>query len=212
MTDRQITPGSLLLAETLAARLCHDLSGLAGTLLNTLEMAEEEAGGEAQGEARGAAQGEALAVAGDAARALGGRLRLLRAAWGGPGGPRDAPALAELMAHASGQPRTRTDWSGCSAGPFAPAVARLLLNVALVGTESLRRGGVVRFAGGQAGPVTAVLEGQDAAWPATLTGSGVGPPSEPRQLQPVLAALFARADGIGLSVAPATPHLLVVQP
>ena len=64
----------LTLVETVAHRLCHDLSGLVGTLMGTLELAEEEADGT-----------EALAVAGDAARTLGGRLGRLRPGRGGMG-------------------------------------------------------------------------------------------------------------------------------
>src|SRR5258708_27329678 len=62
---------SLHFAELLCARLCHDLSGLLGSLIGVLEIAREEQ-----------PDGETLAVAEETAIELGQRLKLLRAAWG----------------------------------------------------------------------------------------------------------------------------------
>ena len=64
----QILRPAAKLAEILAARLCHDLAGLTGSLGGALELAEEDA--------------EALSVARDSALALHARLTLLRAAFG----------------------------------------------------------------------------------------------------------------------------------
>src|ERR1700733_3684129 len=68
--------GSLHLAELLCSRLCHDLSGLLGSLVGVLEIAREE-------------QAVELAQ----------RLRLLRAAWGQDSEPVD---LAQLLTFADG--------------------------------------------------------------------------------------------------------------
>ncbi len=62
--------GALHLADLVGARLCHDLSGLLGTLLGAIEMTIEDT----------AKPGEALLLADEAAQELGLRLRLLRAA------------------------------------------------------------------------------------------------------------------------------------
>ena len=191
-TGNNARPGHLDFAETVVARLCHDLSGLSGTLLNMLEMAEDEGGG------------EALAVSMTAGRALVGRLRLLRAAWGGTGASRDAAAIADLLTNAAGFPKTRTDWSGCAPGAFAPPLARFLLNVALTGTECLPRGGTVRVSGNPNGALTVVLEGLNAAWPpawdqlAGIPATAVPANLPARELLPVLTLLLAAADGITL--------------
>ena len=79
----------LLLAETLAVRLCHDLSGQVNALTGCMEILREEA------------DPEALALAGDAADMLARRLRLARAAWGRTGGPMSVAEwrqLAEALA------------------------------------------------------------------------------------------------------------------
>src|SRR3954447_7504465 len=80
--------GSLLLAELLCSRLCHDLSGLVGSLIGVLEIAREEH-----------AASETLAVAEETAVELTHRLKLLRAAWGQDSEPLD---LFQLQAFADG--------------------------------------------------------------------------------------------------------------
>ena len=70
---RPPTVTGLRLAELLAARLCHEVSGPAGTLAGAVEIARTEP----------ASAAEALDIAAKAAASLAGRLRLLRAAWAG---------------------------------------------------------------------------------------------------------------------------------
>ena len=70
--------GSLRLAELLCSRLCHDLSGLVGSLIGVLEIAREEL-----------APSETLVVAEETAVELTQRLKLLRAAWGQDSDPLD---------------------------------------------------------------------------------------------------------------------------
>jgi histidine phosphotransferase ChpT len=128
---------SLRLAELLAIRLCHDLSGPLGTLMGALELVADDPGMAA----------EALPLAGEVSTALGRRLRLLRAAWGGA-----TPSLsvAEFAALVEGMParRWRLDLNGLDpAGRFSPAAARLALNVVLLAAESLPGGGTAALAG-----------------------------------------------------------------
>src|SRR5258708_36426818 len=66
---------SLRLAELLASRLCHDLSGPINTLDGVLELARDDP----------LMQAEALGEASEAAAVLTRRLRVLRPAWGGAG-------------------------------------------------------------------------------------------------------------------------------
>src|SRR4051794_28917882 len=70
------------LARLLAARLCHDLGGVVGTLAGTLDLAEER---------------EMLDLARGTAETLRQRLRLLAAAWGTAAEAADAATLGRLL-------------------------------------------------------------------------------------------------------------------
>jgi histidine phosphotransferase ChpT len=187
--DDQVT-----LTELVCARLCHDLSGLLGRLLGTLELVTEET-----------ESTEALSVATDTATALTLRLRLLRAAWAGQPEPLD---LAQLAALARGLAARRVglDVSGLPAATVFPAaVGRLVLNLLLLAAEGLPQGGVLRLDGGPT-DLVARLHGPDAAWPAGLIGMLVDATTaqqslcDPRTLQAPLTALLARHHGLHLTV------------
>jgi len=185
---------SLRLTEAVCARLCHDLSGLLGSLVGTLELVTETS-----------ADKEAAAVASAAAAALALRLRLLRAAWGGRSEPLDLPRLTTLAQGLAAR-RVALDVSGLPPTTvFSPEVGCLVLNLLLLAAESLPRGGVLRLDGG-AGDLVARLNGPSAAWPAGLVAMladseeawlGV---TEPRTVQAPLTALLARHHGLRLAV------------
>jgi histidine phosphotransferase ChpT len=182
------------LAELVCARLCHDLAGLLGGLLGTLELVAEEAGAT-----------EAMSIATDTATALSMRLKLLRAAWAGQPEPLDLPRLTALAQGLAAR-RVGLDVSGMPAATvFPPAVGRLVLNLLLLAAESLPRGGVLRLDGG-ADDVIARLEGPSAAWPAGLIGMLVDGAiawqalGDPRTVQTPLTALLARHHGLLLTV------------
>ena len=188
----------LRLAELACARICHDLSGLLGSLVGTLELVAED------GEAT-----EAVAIATDIATALALRLRLLRAAWAGQPEPLDLPHLTAL-ARGLAASRVALDVAGMPATTvFPPATGRLVLNLLLLAADSLPRGGVLRLDGGAA-DVIARLEGPDAAWPAGLIDmladeeaawqALTGPRANPRAMQAPLTALLARHHGVRLTV------------
>jgi histidine phosphotransferase ChpT len=195
------------LVALVCARLCHDLSGLLGSLTVTLEMASEagemasEAGemAAAPGEA-----GEALSIANDAASALVGRLRLLRAAWAGEPEPLDLSALTALAGGlATG--RINIDVSRLpKTTVFPPPMGRLVVNLLLLAVESLPSGGALHLAGG-ATDVTLRLDGPHAAWPAGLIGMLADPTSgraaleDPRTMQGPLTALLAHHHNLRLT-------------
>jgi histidine phosphotransferase ChpT len=210
-------PGnSLRLAEVLAIRLCHDLSGPLGTLMNALELAVDDPQSAA----------EALPLAANVSAALGRRLRLLRAAWGGA---TSSLSVGEFSALAQGAQvrRGRIDLQGLDpAARFSPPAARLALNVVLLAAEALPGGGTAAFSGNPAADVVVTLAGPRAAWPSgfaaylgdeslacqALRSGDEGQAS--RGLQAVLTALIARASGIRLSLllsqnAEAVPPLLM---
>ncbi len=197
----QLSPANrdgLRLAELLAARLCHEVSGPAGTLAGAVEIARTEP----------ASAAEALDIAAKAAASLAGRLRLLRAAWAGTPETLDVTALRALCA---GLPRhVWADFGGLPAEQrFPGGAAQVLLNVLLLAAESLPKGGVVTL--GEAGPDAALVvpRGQDAAWPPGLAAWMADPApawraaasAAPRLLQGPLTALLAHGAGIRLSFA-----------
>ena len=144
----------LRLAELLATRLCHDVSGP----LSGLVAALGEVGTDV----------EALPLALDAATALRRRLALLRAAWGAPDG-RDAAGLRALLGGVPRPDRLRLEFAGpIATRALPPLAARLLLNALLLATESLPRGGVVTVEGDPAGTLVLGIDGAGAAWPAGL--------------------------------------------
>jgi histidine phosphotransferase ChpT len=196
--------GSLHLAELLCSRICHDLSGLLGSLLGVIEIAREEQ-----------AASETLAVAEETAVEMTQRLRLLRAAWGQDSGPLD---VAQLQTYADGlfaSRRVRLDLFGMAPdAEFPPGAGRLLLNVLLLAAESLPGGGNVALSGSPEGHVLVTVAGPRAAWPAGLLACLTDASADAtgtwtdgltaRHLQAPLTALIARHHGIRLSMLMAT--------
>jgi histidine phosphotransferase ChpT len=180
------------LADALCARVCHDLAGPLGTLIGTLELAASDPDSVA----------EALPLASETAILMGLRLQLLRAAWAGDCGPLTARTLAKLAAGLP--PRVHTELRGLDEGEFPAPVARVLVNMLLLGAEALPRGGTVSLSGGPDQDVLLVADGKDAAWPPGLLRALLDPPSAPLDtpcdaLAPLVGSL-ARAAGLRISV------------
>lgn len=188
--------GSLHLAELLCSRLCHDLSGLLGSLVGVLEIAREEQ-----------AESETLAVAEDTAVEMTQRLKLLRAAWGQDCEPVNAAQLQTFADGLFASRRVRLDLFGMEPdAEFTPGAGRLLLNILLLAAESLPGGGTVALSGSPSSNVVVTIAGPRAGWP---PGLGVCLTEETaswataitaRHLQAPLTALIAREHGIRLSM------------
>lgn len=179
------------LASLVASRLCHDLSGLLGTLLGALEMTIDET----------PKPGEALLLADDAARELSLRLRLLRAAWAGDGTVLDAAGIAALVPGLASGRRVRVDVDGL-VGAFPSPVGRAVLNLVLLGAEALPGGGGVTLRGRWPGGIAMRAEGPRLARPASLAQGLAGltlPPAGPRGLQVPMTFLAAGSAGAVLS-------------
>jgi histidine phosphotransferase ChpT len=193
--DSQLAP---TLAQTLAARLCHDLGGAVGTLTGTLELVRD-------GDA------EMLDLARETAATLHQRLRLFALAWGGAAADAGAASLAPLLAASPAAPRVAFQLHHLWPGAELPAaLVPLVLNAALLGAEALPRGGTVTLAGSPAEGLVVCLDGRGAAWPAGLLALLGGGTAEaalregPRRvLAPLLLALAAEA-GWALSLAQET--------
>lgn len=155
---RHIEPlDALLLAETLANRLCHDLSGQVNALTAATEVLREDANPDP----------EVLDLACDAGAALARRLRLVRVAWGPPAA---ALPVEEWKGLAEGVARrgVKLDLGGVEDGAFAPAAARLSLNVLLLAAEALPGGGVIEAAGQPDRDLLVRLHGPRPGWPRGL--------------------------------------------
>jgi len=140
--------GDLRLASLLASRLCHDLVGPLGAVDNGLELMAEN----------GEMAGEAMALAQRSARRATGRLQLFRFAFGAAGGeehfgPGEARVLAMECLHSA---TVAIDWPAAMELP--PGGSRLLLNLLLLGSECLPRGGLLTVERTQAA-VAVVCEG-----------------------------------------------------
>ncbi|WP_431282248.1 histidine phosphotransferase family protein [Humitalea sp. 24SJ18S-53] len=200
---------ALALAQTLCARLCHDLGGPAGMAASMLETAAAElvpAGG-GQGRPDGPVLDEALAIARDGAVAVRARLRVWRAACGGDTGPLDAAALAALVTAMLVDTRVTFD---CAMPPdtiLPPAAVQLALVATMLGVEALPRGGIVHLAGGP-DEILVLPQGVGARWPAGLSAAvaGMAVELEPRRVLPAFLAALAAAEGwrLGIGLGPST--------
>lgn len=183
---------ALRLAETLAAKLCHDLSGPIGSLNQALELAAADL----------PADNAAFTLARQAAAELAGRLRWRRAAWSP-----DGPALDIAGLRALGmEPRMELDLSGVPAtAVFAPPMARALMNLLLLAHDSLPRGGRIALSG-SARDVFIAIDGLKAAWPAGLSQclsddrESMAELTDPRALQMPLTVMIVRDLGLRLSM------------
>lgn len=185
----------LRLAEFLCARISHDLGGMIGTLGGALEIAEDPA-----------VAAEALALANQSSGELRLRLELLRASWGPATAPLDLPRLRSL---ADGVPHAGRFSLNLAGVPrqtvFAPAFARVLLNLLMLAGEALHGGGEIALTG-NATDLAVALAGPNAAWPSGLAGCLASDTAawralrDPRSLQMPLTALLARALGLRLTL------------
>ena len=197
MEGRQIVPtatredAALRLASTLSTRLCHDVSGLLGTLAGVLDLIDEDP------EARGLAT-ETVAV-------LIARVRLLRAAWGGGGGPMDGNLIATLAAGLPGFERLKLDVSALP-GELAETPARLTLCLLLAALPGMPRGGSIAIAGAPGGGARLILDGPGVGWTALTRRCAESDSAcweaadAPRDLAAPLACLLAASVGWRVSI------------
>ncbi|MCC6718406.1 MAG: hypothetical protein IT555_11030 [Acetobacteraceae bacterium] len=202
MTGLNNSVDALFLAEVLATRMCHDLAGQVNALVGAVEVMRDEP----------APDPEAISLASDASDSLVRHLRLARVAWGRGGmamGVEEWRGLVDFMPRRG----VRIDLSGLpQAGSFAPAAARLSLNVLLMASECLPGGGVIEVAGQPDHDLLVRIRGPRAAWPAGLSGMLADPAlavcslreadamSAARALQAPLTALIAHATGQRISL------------
>jgi histidine phosphotransferase ChpT len=175
----------LRLANLLAARLCHDLSGPLGGL------------GMALGEVAG--DPAALALAQDAAMVLRQRLALSRAAWGEGTAPLPRATLRDLACGLPNAARLQVELDALADDPpFAPPAARVVASTLLLAAASLPAGGLLALAGNPGGKVLVTIGGPRAAWPVGL-GAML---ASPQVAWEAVAGLVAGPDGLRALPAP----------
>ncbi|MDF2764713.1 MAG: hypothetical protein K0S81_1707, partial [Rhodospirillales bacterium] len=139
----------LRVCELLSSRLCHDLISPIGAVTNGIELIEEEGG-------RLAA--DALDLAGRSARQASRLLQFYRIAFG-LGASFSGSRLAEVRDLAEGYlsgSRHRLDWPGHAEQPLPAGIGKLILNMVLLASDCLPRGGRI-------GVATQAAEGWTAA-------------------------------------------------
>lgn len=186
---------TIRLVELVSARLCHDLSGLIGTVGNALDMVTEDSDG----------NNEILAFAATAAIRLKQRLRLMRVAWGPEVDPIPLPALIDLVAGPLAARRvgleTRALRTGCV---FPPSTGRVLLNVILLACDSMPMGGTIGLMG-DAADILIRIDGLGAAWPTGLVAclrdetAALAALTNARTVQMPLTVLLALTRNLQLS-------------
>lgn len=173
-------PQELRLAELLATRLCHDLTGPIGAVNNGAEFLEEGEEGMME---------DALGLIASSAREAVSRVQFFRQAYGyikasGEASLSELKALSEQYFASTkiilDWPDTSTDASGVS---VSRRMGRLMLNMTIIASETLIRGGTLRVS---------VTRDGDAAL-VTLVAQGTGARFEPEAKQ-VLDGMVAVSD------------------
>ena len=197
MTIAALSP--LDLAALLCSRVCHDVIGPVGAIINGLEVLEDEKDEEMRG--------VAIDLIRKSANSASARLQFCRLAFGAAGSmgatidSGDAEAVVRGLI---GNDRTTLAWN--APRQFAPKnIIKLLLNLCLVATSAIPRGGVVtvNFAlnGSQAdisvgavGPNARLAHGVGDI----LSGQRQAASIDAHSIQPYYTTLLARECGLAL--------------
>jgi histidine phosphotransferase ChpT len=185
----------------MVSRVCHDLVGPMGAVINGLEVLEDE---------RDPAMREDAIklVSSSAAQALA-RIQFMRIAFGAAGSAGaelDLGEIGRLIAGLLDGGKVKLDWQAPQAY-WAKDWAKLLMNAALLGADSLPRGGTVTVTAGEdakapsfkvvaAGTVARLSE--EVAQ--ILKGEQVQGPVDARAIQPHLTYRLSRTVNAGLAV------------
>jgi len=186
-------------ASFLVSRVCHDLVGPMGAVVNGLEVLEDE---------RDAAmRADALKIVTQSAGQALARLQFLRIAFGAAGSTGAELDLGEVGRLVSGLlsgSKVKLEWQPTQMN-WPKDWAKLLMNATMLAADCLPRGGVVRVTTSDAttppsfriqasGPHAKVLEEVEKA----LQGEANHGPVDARGIQPFLTHKIANGLGAGL--------------
>lgn len=191
--------GAVELASLLSSRICHDLAGAVGAVLNGLEFIAEEGGRDVDA--------GALDLVKQSAEQAARRLAFARLAFGAYGGAKEIETvevrrLAEE--HFAGG-RIALDWR------VAPAqlprdIAKLLLNLTAAAAGAIPRGGVLEVSvpDEPGAALTIAARSETARRPSTASvleaGAAGEEPVDPRTVQAYLAFALARSEGRRIAI------------
>jgi histidine phosphotransferase ChpT len=197
-----ITLDALDLAALLCSRVCHDLISPTGAIVNGLEVFEEE----------GDAETKAFAVSliKKSARTASARLQFCRIAFGAAGGAAAQVDLGDAESLARGfmeDEKTKIVWS-LPRVLLAKNRVKLLLNMLVVATQTIPRGGTLTvdpIGSGEAMGFRITATGTNARIPpavqALLDGTPESGAVDAHVVQPFYTGLLARACGLGVGLA-----------
>jgi histidine phosphotransferase ChpT len=196
------------LAALLCSRICHDIISPVGAIINGLEVLEEEKDAEMRG--------FALDLIKKSAEQASARLQFCRLAFGAAGSTgasidtADAETLARTLFSSE---RTSLEWN-------APALmlpknkVKLILNLCLIASTAIPRGGVIEVALNGAGDSAEITVSAKAAaaklsseLPPLLAGTPDRAPATPHDVQAYYTGLIAKAAGMGLTITADTGHV-----
>ncbi|MGH6857955.1 MAG: histidine phosphotransferase ChpT [Methylocella sp.] len=190
------------LAALLCARVCHDVAGPVGAIINGLEMLDEEQDPETRA--------FALELIKKSAGQASARLQFCRLAFGAAGsvGVSIDTSDAENVARGlfSGE-RTELEWN---VPPLRMPKnnVKLILNLCLIAAAAIPRGGVIEVTlsgAEETARITVAAKGTNAKLaghlPLLLAGTPDYPPAGPQDIQAYYTGLVAKAANMKLTVA-----------
>ena len=196
-----LTLEALDLAALLCSRVCHDLISPAGAIVNGLEVLEEAKDDETRS--------FAMELIKKSARTASARLQFCRIAFGAAGSAGAQIDLGDAENVARGfieDEKVKLAWN-LPRALMPKNRVKLLLNMVLVATASIPRGGVVAIDGNGADQDIAfkiVARGLNArippAVPALLAGCPEGGVVDAHAIQPFYAGLLARSCGLAVTI------------
>ncbi|MBS0280567.1 MAG: histidine phosphotransferase [Proteobacteria bacterium] len=186
----------------MVSRVCHDLVGPLGAVVNGLEVLEDENDA--------AMRDDAIKLVTSSANQALARIQFMRIAFGAAGSAGAELDLGEIGRLIQGLlegGKVKLEWNVPQAY-WGKDWAKLLMNATLLGADSLPRGGVVTVAAGadpQAPTFKVVATGLNARIAddvvRALKGEPLDGPVDARGIQPQLTFRLAQAVKTGLSVA-----------
>lgn len=183
----------------LVSKVCHDLVGPLGAVVNGLEVLEDE---------RDAAmRADALKIVTSSAEQALARLQFMRLAFGAAGSAGAELALGEVGTLISGLlsvGRVTFEWEPPHVH-WPKDWAKLLMNAVLIAADCLPRGGVVRIETGNEVPgfkVTATGQGARVSEDVDRALRGEILEHDARGVQPVLTFRLAKGINAGLTITP----------
>jgi histidine phosphotransferase ChpT len=196
-----ITLDALDLAALLCSRVCHDLISPSGAIVNGLEVLEEAKDDETRT--------FAMELIKKSARTASARLQFCRIAFGAAGSAGAQIDLGDAENVARGfieDEKVKLAWN-LPRALMPKNRVKLLLNMLLVATASIPRGGILAIEGNVADEDMAfkiVARGLNArvpqAVPALLAGSPEGGVVDAHAIQPFYAGLLARSCGLVVTI------------